>query len=608
MQQSAAASKRLSRSHIQLGNAFDLVAALENMSEGSVLVVGGGNLLAPTHLRNIATAAERSNIAVGYIASDSAATVVHRLKLLGSPLMDPPLAKGCDLIMDVIGGDDISKLDIPMQIETLTIHCHSEGAHADLGTKVLCGLMEHHEAWLDGSGNTDGGCIRGTRCKRMRPHHEQFIYFDSLPSRILFLLGCNTVAPVGHFFPTTGNLIESASRENYMAIIGVSGPVVVRAPLEDSLALARENELSLGELVKMLNTVCQPAYDSVFVLIGDPEIRLSAKNLGDKETPDPIASKLIPVQVDVDTASILSIFTSDGEPRDGIRLNGHLLVSGCEDLNLHVCNDGNRVQRDRKWLLETALRLENAASLERALVLANRHRLQVDEEFRQGVNCLAKARNEVDSACWLAIRDNEMAWRRGVVPPNYQEIISTVLDCVDGWASAAAMLHSTSVAAELLYHSAHYFDHLDSSEPGPFCARCGAVLRILRYRRDTDNVVRRTATECPICGPRSEVPTGNIPIGPDSVIVNGSRITAVFKARPVGNELPAARHSVLLVRNEAQGKTVVRSIANSLPHEDMILTADVPELPPELHTLSICTFATLDFEFQQERIVLRERK
>ncbi|MBE1159880.1 hypothetical protein [Dyella acidiphila] len=174
-------------------------------------------------------------------AIDLAGASFIAAKLILASLMDKPAGYLCG---DAIFGSqaDFSPLitgpDAEDELGTVIVQAHGDGAHANLGSVVLCGRVGEVEQLFDG--NAIHGCEQradGAHCKRRGPKHAGICALQDLRARQLVLLTCNSFTIGDGQYPSTSNLVVAAL-EGYASSVVATHASYILNPAEIALVEA----------------------------------------------------------------------------------------------------------------------------------------------------------------------------------------------------------------------------------------------------------------------------------------------------------------------------------------------------------------------------------
>jgi hypothetical protein len=105
---------------------------------------------------------------------------------------------------------------------SLFINCHSEGAHSNLDTSVLCGRLDRVELDLAGK-RVAGGCgeVDGRLvCKRVFSPDVRVVPCEELRVEQLVLMSCNGFLVAGELFPSAVSLVLGCANGFARAVLG----------------------------------------------------------------------------------------------------------------------------------------------------------------------------------------------------------------------------------------------------------------------------------------------------------------------------------------------------------------------------------------------------
>jgi hypothetical protein len=387
-------------------------------------------------------------------------------------------------------------------LDTLSIHCHGDGAHGNFNSVVLCGVADQREIGVDG---WLGGCeVRNgsSRCKRVHNQQRRPFRFGDLRARRMCLFTCNGFSVAGDVYPSDGSFILSAVEGYPSAVLTTDRRLPFDPWLFSAVPALLELEDSLGRLASILNDIGLRVEGArPYLLYGDPadtafsrapdsgtavrEKRSSAvfalggladaQVLGlDEQRPEVIfrrgAENALLVARDV-----------LGEPR---------LVDRSGDLEGHkawLVNLGARARRARR--IGSAVRHHQRALLEGAAAADAFAELgtilgRVEEAVDEGARLIAEVEQ---SGVWSPVIET---WH------SHLRLLTSLWD-----AHFTAFLDEYLLEADLHNVLRDSFFLVSKSARGP-CPRCGCALTEGAARSPLLGGARHRWLECTTCGPR----------------------------------------------------------------------------------------------------------
>src|SRR5215207_392860 len=169
-------------------------------------------------------------------------------------------------------GESLRGLLTTQSFTHMVVHAHGEGAHANLKSAVLCGLLGEAESWRGGA--LLDGCrqVRAKRyCKRASRQRRHIFSFGDLRARNVYLLSCNGCTTAGELYPTNVSAVLSAA-EGYPAAFLTSDRSLGIDTRLPALALHLSSQgVTAAAICRSLNRIMMFRYGvRPFVLCGDP--------------------------------------------------------------------------------------------------------------------------------------------------------------------------------------------------------------------------------------------------------------------------------------------------------------------------------------------------
>lgn len=439
-----------------------------------------------------------------------------RAKEGGAVLLDAPAERirvaghaAQDAGYSLTDGDSLSGLLTAEEFTHMVVHAHGEGAHANLKSAVLCGLLGAAESWRGGGALPDGCRQERSKrfCKRASRQRRHIFSFGDLKAENLYLLSCNGYTTAEELYPSDVSAVLSAA-EGYPASVVTTDRSLGIATRIPDLAFRLSGEgagpsavcRALNEVMMFRNGV-RP-----FVLCGDPlasgsdaeadladgELALGAReavrliDLKSWEASTVIGLAKDPAEVALFRGEAVGALLSDAKGRRRFKV---------EDLSARW-----RAERDRAV---TFARRQQRMSRTAALIKDfwwEKYREHAD--LREQLEELEAIGRKLLAATQRSFRGLENVRCEGV----WDARISLLCDAVERhagqWDECFARIVEGHILdcdlAPLLLH-----DSLQTNnDSGLRCQRCGMGLALTEATDYVEGRVTAAATDCPNCGPQ----------------------------------------------------------------------------------------------------------
>lgn len=406
-------------------------------------------------------------------------------------------------------GESLRRLLTTQSFNDMVVHAHGEGAHANLKSAVLCGLLGEAESWRGEA--LLNGCrqVRAKRyCKRASRQRRHIFSFGDLRARNVYLLSCNGFTTVGELYPTDVSAVLSAA-EGYPATFLTSDRSLGIETRLPALALQLSSQgVGTAAICRLLNRIMMFRYGvRPFVLCGDP---LGADAFAPAEASDEDlsvspreAARLIDLKGWEATPVIglakdppgVSLFRGEGS-------SGALLSDGAKRRRVKI-EDFSACWQARRERVVTLARRGQALGRVNALIKDfwwERYRAHAD--FREMLEELAAAGRKLLTATQRSLRGLENIRCEGVWSPRVEILFDAAERHAGEWDECFARVIEGYILdwdlARLLLH-----DGLQTAgNSGERCQRCGMELVLTEATDYLDGCKTAAATDCPNCGPQ----------------------------------------------------------------------------------------------------------
>lgn len=541
-------------------NADPLRPLRERTRAGSILFVGR-----PYHLRkeNVHAFARSLEIPWGVLtASDLPAMSFQLAKQFanrraavgGALLLDAP-AEAVNIVggaepadgYSLTDGESLHRLLTTQSFAHMVVHAHGEGAHANLKSAVLCGLLGEAESWREGA--LPKGCRQvGAKryCKRASRQRRQIFSFGDLRARNVYLLSCNGFTTAGELYPTNVSAVLAAA-EGYPAAFLTSDRSLGIETRLPALAFQLSSQgIGAAAICRLLNQIMMFRYGlRPFVLCGDP---LGAGTRTPAAAPDESlsvspreAARVIDLK-SWETAPVIGLAKDPpgivlfrGEGASGVLLSGR-----AQRRSVKIEDFSARWQSRRERIVTLARRgqaLSRATSLIRDFWW---ERYRAHAEFREMLLELEAAGRKLLTATQRSLRGLENIRCEGVWGPRVEILCDAAERHAGEWDECFARVIEGYIfdwdLARILLH-----DELQTAgNSGEPCPRCGMEPVLTEATDYLDGRRTAAATDCPNCGPQEVWQAGGVRcvVKGKPEIHPGRPYSFSVEARPFSETLP----------------------------------------------------------------------
>src|SRR6185503_15707589 len=490
--------------------------------------------------------------------------------------------------------------------QTLSIHCHGDGAHANFNSVVLCGVADTSERAVDGHSS---GCVydgETTRCKRVHGHERRPFRFGDLQARRMCLFTCNGFSVAGDVYPSDSSFMLSAA-EGFPAAVLTTDRRLRFDPWLFPAVHSMLNRESLAMVGTRLNDLCTFTDGArPYLLYGDPSA-LAEPHPG-RVSPASEAHRTHVVRLGRVANAAAVGFADESDRATIVRGETLALITGDGASPVPLVDRSDAVDRFRQWLIDLSLRAGRATQLEAAIPE------YADLGSCGDVSSLTAARDEL----WRISRRLEIGitegtrllaeiGRTGVWQPAVRTWQAHMRLLIHMWDHQLAALILDDLMdrhlSELLREG---FPRTDRST-GPPCPRCGcAVLQGTASPLLPQHVVHMWM-DCPTCGPREAWDDGapRLSARPPAAIRAGSSMEICLEWTPTADTPPldGSDNGFLIVHLKDSGLGCVsfRGIQRATPPRQALTIPIADNCAPEIHTLRLAFVSGLSVSYLRLR-------
>lgn len=495
-------------------------------------------------------------------------------------------------------GESLTRLLTTQSFNDMVVHAHGEGAHANLKSAVLCGLLGEAESWRGGA--LLNGCRQvGAKryCKRASRQRRHIFSFGDLRARNVYLLSCNGFTTVGELYPTDVSAVLSAV-EGYPATFLTSDRSLGIETRLPALAFQLSSQgVGAAAICQSLNRIMMFRYRvRPFVLCGDPlgagvgapsEASAGDLSVSPREAAHLIALKgweAAPVIGLAKDPPGVSLFRGEGS-------SGALLSNGTKRRRVKIEDFSARWQARRERIVTLARR---GQTLGRATALIKdfwweRHREHA--EFREMLAELEAAGRKLLTATQRSLRGLENIRCEGVWSPRVEILFDAAERHAGEWDECLARVIEGYILdwdlARILLH-----DGLQTTvNSGERCQRCGLELVLTEATDYVDGCKASAATDCPNCGPRECWQIGGVrfAVKGKTEIHPGQLYSFSVEARPtVGQPFFETQSGYVVAQFQDLGGKPFWSEIAAVKNGKARFSVPVPRgCPPDMQTLWI---------------------
>lgn len=405
-------------------------------------------------------------------------------------------------------GERLNMLLKTQSYADIIIHAHGEGAHANLKSVVLCGMLSVSES-SPGEALLNG-CrqVRAKRfCKRASKQRRYIFSFGDLKARNLHLLSCNGFTVAKDLYPSDVSAVLAAVEGYPASVLTTDRSLSLDPRLPELILLLIRQGLDLPAIRHTLNQITMfHSGTSPFILCGDPfgshiippenpsngilvmPPRESARviELNDWQTSQVIGLGRTPAEIALFRGDGLGVVRSDGTTRRRVKI---------EDFSERWKTHLERT----KTLARRYLRVSRPVALIRDFWW---DALKSSVGFQEKLEELDAVGRKLSVNIERSLRALEDVRREGVWDDRINLLGRAVERQVDSWGQCFAYLIESHILdcdlAPLFLH-----DELQTTNNSEErCHRCGLTLIVIQ---GTDSLVGGVATvtsDCPNCGPQ----------------------------------------------------------------------------------------------------------
>jgi hypothetical protein len=414
-------------------------------------------------------------------------------------------------------GESLSRLLTTQSFTHMVVHAHGEGAHANLKSAVLCGLLGEAESWRGGA--LLNGCRQmGARryCKRASRQRRHIFSFGDLRARNVYLLSCNGFTTVGELYPTDVSAVLSAA-EGYPATFLTSDRSLGIETRLPALAFQLSSHgVGAAAICRLLNRIMMFRYGvRPFVLCGDPLSADTCAPAGASDGDLSVRSRETARLIDLKGWEAAPVIGLAKDP-PGVSLfrgeesSGALLSDGTKRRRAKIEDCSARWQARRKRVVTLARR---GQTLGRATALIKDfwwERYREHAEFREMLGELEAASRKLLTATQRSLRGLENIRCEGVWSPQVEILCDAAERHAGEWDECLARVIEGYILdwdlARIILH-----DELQTADSsGERCHKCGRELALTEATDYLDGCKTAGATECPNCGPQEVWQVGGV--------------------------------------------------------------------------------------------------
>ncbi len=249
--------------------------------------------------------------------------------------------------------------------QTLSLHCHGDGAHANFNSVVLCGVADTYEHAVDGH---DSGCVcdgGAPRCKRVHGPERRPFRFGDIRARRMCLFTCNGFSVAGDVYPSDSSFILSAA-EGFPAAILTTDRRLRFEPWLFPAVHDMLNGESLATVGTWLNDLCTFADGArPYLVYGDPSPIANPNPSQTSPLTDEYCTHVVRLG-EVASSSAVG-FADDSEIATIVRGETLALITGGSSSPAPLVDRSDAVDRLRHWVIDLSLRSARARQLEAAI-------------------------------------------------------------------------------------------------------------------------------------------------------------------------------------------------------------------------------------------------
>jgi len=480
--------------------------------------------------------------------------------------------------------------------DTVSLHCHGDGAHANFNSVVLCGIPAAQEI---GRGGWRAECAlnaESARCKRVHGVDKRPFRFGDLRTRRICLFTCNGFSVAGDVYPSEASFVLSASEGYCAAIMTTDRRLRFESWLFRAVHSMLDKGRSLTEIATLLNDL--HAYGNgpqPYLLFGDPAhidpvpqpVRDGGGRKGKAEAGIWVGelgnlSKCKVLGIDLDPPQIAL--------QRGVRMALIADARGCA--NPALVDRTTEFERFNSWIVRLTARLRRSQRL-RAAVLRHHPREVETSGAIWGPWCeLLKLSRRLEFSVDEGVRLLAEIRQRGVWSRSVQTWRSHALLLVGMWdAQFSQLLDEHLLESDLHELLRDGFCEL-TTRAGSACPRCGCTLTEGSAAAPFIIAGKHRWHDCPTCGPREAWDQGLPRLEarpPNSIYAGGAVRMPVRLSRTAHPPLDPTGAGFLVTHLKDSGRGLVsyRNVER-IPRRTCTLNIKVPsESTLEIHTLRL---------------------
>jgi hypothetical protein len=397
--------------------------------------------------------------------------------------------------------------------DTVSIHCHGDGAHANFNSVVLCGVPDQDENVL--GGRRAPGCAfhaDSPRCKRVHDAEKRALRFGDVRTRRMCLFTCNGFSVAGDVYPSEASFILSVTEGYPAAVLTTDRRLRFDPWLFPAVHRLLEREGCIAHLSRLLNDISAFRESArPYLLYGDPAgISLDSPQGG---TSTRIELNRFSVAVadlgDMAACKIIGIAEHSGELTLERGETIALLIGrgGTQD-QVPLVDRSRDFERLEDWIGLLAIRVRRAQRLEMAIRRRHSEIPRADPTITDALADLAAISSQIERSVLEGEQLIGELLRKGIWLSHVDTWRSHLLLLMAIWDTQFAALLDEHLLERELSELLQEGFYLIARSNGPLCPRCGCVLIRGRACAPLLAGAEHEWIDCPTCGPREAADAG----------------------------------------------------------------------------------------------------
>lgn len=503
--------------------------------------------------------------------------------------------------------------------DTLVLHAHGEGGHANLESVVLCGLVNDVE--YSRSGEPIDGCkveshIR--RCKRVHNPNIHILSFKDLKTRRFCFLSCNGFSVAGELYPSDVSCILACAEGYPVAILANDRPTPIDPWVPDVLVGLLKQQSSFSDLLQLKNDQwMRQSRSRPYILFGDPcdsetmWVRPDEGGWIAIETEETVVKPLfLDNRNNPDIIGLHPFYPGTHIVR-GYHRSAILLPKRDQRENIRIVDKTDVWQKHFDLLLMIGLRLHHAVHLGHSIGELYTDIFKGETGFKEGVAKLTEIRMALEIGFHRALNACESIRQRGVWNNVLASKIEKCISYVQLWDRCFAMLIRSYLFAgpdEAILANGCTVPDWEQDIP---CNRCGSLMVKMRAVSPLNDQPDSYRIDCPTCGPREMWSDGRARLL--ASIPNHIRLGDVIEINVKLSDENVISTSpvqtgflIIEFKDKGRGQVFFQSLKH-LSHRHMVEEGHVchihipQNLCADLHTIKLAWVLGLDVTFQRLR-------